>query len=89
MESLSKSLLLSREEDIKLDRSNKKVKDVHHAISISTMGRGHPQRAYNQAFEVNGQMEEDEDSDDNVDELREGVATMTLSKDAKQRNRAP
>lgn len=46
-------------------------------------------RAYNQAFELDGHMEAKDDSDDEVTELREGMATVTLSKDVKQRIRAP
>ena len=45
--------------------------------------------AYNQAFELNGNMESNEDSDEKVAELRNGVAAVTLSKEVKQRIRAP
>ena len=112
MESLSKSHFLSREEEVELARSDKKLKDVHH-IGFST-GQGESQlhqyrntfssgngcsfkgklmgeipRAYNQAFELDSHMETEDDSNDEVTELREGMATVTLSKDVKQRIRAP
>ncbi|XP_050240943.1 uncharacterized protein LOC126689806 [Quercus robur] len=45
--------------------------------------------AYNQAFELNGNMESNEDSDEEVAELRNGVAAVTLSKEVKQWIRAP
>ena len=112
MENLSKSRFLSREEDIELAQSNKKVKDVHLADFNLNNGEGPSSQvragsngsnglsfkeklfreipgAYNQAFELNGRMEEDEDSDDNVVELREGVVAMTLSKEVKQHIIAP
>ena len=41
-------------------------------------------RAYNQAFELDSHMETEDDSNDEVTELREGMATVTLSKDVKQ-----
>nr|POE99867.1 hypothetical protein CFP56_35512 [Quercus suber] len=44
--------------------------------------------AYNQAFQLDGHMEDDEDLDDEVAEIRERVAVVILSKEVKQRIRA-
>ena len=39
--------------------------------------------AYNQAFAFDGKIEADIDSDEEVEELREGFAAVKLSKDVK------
>lgn len=107
--SLSKSHFLSREEEMELACSNKKVKDMHHADFKFSSGKGASSQdktrnnglsfkekllgeipgAYNQAFQLDGHMEDNEDSDDEVTRIREGLAALTLSKEAKQRIRAP
>lgn len=46
-------------------------------------------RAYDQAFNFSIGMEEDSDFDDEVLELREGIAAVKLSKEEEQRIRAP
>ena len=45
--------------------------------------------AYNWAFELDGHMDAEDDSDDEIAKLREGVATVTLSRKVKQRIKAP
>ena len=45
--------------------------------------------AQNQAFELDNHMEAEDVSDDEVAELREGMAAVNLSKKVKQRIRAP
>ncbi|KAL0000751.1 hypothetical protein SO802_014532 [Lithocarpus litseifolius] len=45
--------------------------------------------AYNQAFELDGHMEVEDGSDDEVTGLREGMVAVTLSKDVKWRIRDP
>nr|POF05181.1 hypothetical protein CFP56_05781 [Quercus suber] len=78
---------LSREEEVELAHSNKKVKDVHHVDFTLNQGLvGAIPGAYNQAFELDGYTDDDDEvSNDDVAELREGVATVSLSKDVKQR----
>nr|POF21730.1 hypothetical protein CFP56_74500 [Quercus suber] len=45
--------------------------------------------AYNQAFELDGHMDAEDDSDDEITKLRESVAAVTLSRKVKQRIKAP
>ena len=51
MESLSKSCFLSREEEVELARSNKKVKDVHHT-GFSTSQRESQLHQYRNTFSL-------------------------------------
>nr|POE61354.1 uncharacterized protein CFP56_66724 [Quercus suber] len=46
-------------------------------------------RAYSQAFAFTDQMEADSDSNEEIEEIREGFASVCLSKETKQRIRAP
>lgn len=45
--------------------------------------------AYSQAFAFSDHMEADSDSDEEIEEVREGLASVSLSKETKQRIRAP
>nr|XP_023891840.1 uncharacterized protein LOC112003850 [Quercus suber] len=80
--STPKDRFLSREEEVELAQSNKKVKDVNHAdYNFSREEEAINQDRYGRNT--------DEDSDKEVAELRSGVAAVTLSKEVKQRIRAP
>nr|POF11663.1 hypothetical protein CFP56_62239 [Quercus suber] len=76
-----KPRMLSIEEEAELARSNKKVKDGHHAEF----------KAYVKAFEFDNLMDEDEESDDDsetgIGKLREGWVSVQLTKETKQRLR--
>ena len=95
---------LSIEEETKLARSNKKVKDAHHANFSERPNEGEgPGRklsfkeklvgaipgAFSQAFLFSDHMDAVSDSDDEITELREGMAAVKLSRMDKQRIRAP
>ncbi|KAL0013035.1 hypothetical protein SO802_000104 [Lithocarpus litseifolius] len=103
---------LSREEEAELVRSNKKIKDLHHASfnngydtekepSSSQGHQGHQALsfkeklvgdipgAYTQAFDFSEVLDSDIESDDEMADLREGVAAVKLSSTTKQRIRAP
>lgn len=105
-------LSLSREEQAKLIRSNKKVKDVTHAdfrdgqallpssprfgneplsqaSSFKDKLIGEIPGAFTQAFNFGELMEEEVDSDKEVEVLREGLAAMRFSKDLKQEIQKP
>ena len=45
--------------------------------------------AYNWAFELDGHMDDKDDSDDEIAKLKEGVVAVTLYKKVKQRIKAP
>ncbi|XP_023879304.2 uncharacterized protein LOC111991740 [Quercus suber] len=114
MASRSKPRGLSREEEVELARSNKKVKDGHHAgfnDGFSESGPSQDQQtawvssrksfrdklvgvipgAYAKAFDFTDFMEaEDEaESDEEVEDLREGLAAVTLTRETKRRIRGP
>lgn len=109
---LSKHRVLSREEEAKLSRSKKKLKDVHHADfndGPSDGGQsqshqnawGSPKASFKdklfieipwdfaEAFDFTDLMEDDAESDNEVTDLREGLATAKLSKETKLRIRGP
>lgn len=100
------SAFLSSEEENELVRSNKKVKEVHHAsygcasnlhgetvsspkVSFREKLVGEMPGVYAQTFDFSEHMDADSDSDDESSEIREGFATIRLSKETKQRIRAP
>ena len=114
MSSCSKPRGLSREEKVELARSNKKVKDGHHAgFKDGSNESGHTQDqqitwgspgksfrdklvevisgAYAKAFDFTDFMEaEDEvESDVEMEDLHEGLAAVTLTKETKRRIRDP
>ena len=107
---------LSREEEAELARSNKKVKDLHHAefnvhpresspspglhnsqsfarASFKEKLVGEMPGAYVEAFDFDSLMEEGVDSDgeggEDNGQMREGWATVKLTKDTKWRIRGP
>lgn len=95
---------LSIEEEAELARSNKKVKDAHHAnfcerlnasegpgrnLSFKEKLVGAILGAFSQAFLFSNHMEAESDSDDEITELREGLAAVKLSRMDKQQIRAP
>ena len=99
-------LSLSREEENELVRSNKKIKDSHHAIEENSPTRSggstYPPKlsfgdklvreipgAYSQAFAFLNQMEAESYSDEEIEEVREGFASISLSKETKQCMRVP
>ena len=103
---MERSRSLSRDEENELLRSNKKVKDSHHASEDACPDRtGTPTNlpklsfrdklveeipgAYYQAFDFSDYMDAESDFDEEVEELREGFALVSLSKEKKQRIRAP
>ena len=92
------SLSLSLDEENKLVRSNKKVKDSHHAIEENSPTRsrgstyplelsfrdklvGEILGAYSQAFAFLDQMEVESDSEEAIEEVREGFASINLLKE--------
>nr|POE55166.1 hypothetical protein CFP56_02168 [Quercus suber] len=89
--------MLSTEEQEDLSRSNKKVKNVGHAgfqEGMDTMTfrdrlMGEVPGAYTQAFSFEDLMEDDVESDDEVEALREGLVVVKFSKDLKQEIRNP
>ena len=114
MSSRSKPRGLSREEEVELARSNKKVKDGHHAgFKDGSNESGHTQDqqitwgspgksfrdklvevisgAYAKVFDFTDFMEaEDEvESDVEMEDLHEGLAAVTLTKETKRRIRDP
>ena len=95
---------LSIEEEAELARRNKKVKDAHHANFSERLNVGEGPRhnlsfkeklmdaipgAFSQAFLFSDHMEAESDSNDEITELREGLAAVKLSRMDKQRIRAP
>nr|POE70598.1 hypothetical protein CFP56_23035 [Quercus suber] len=74
---------LSREEEAELSRSKKKVKEGHHADSNEGL------RAYAKAFDFTDLMDTEADSDEKVEELREGLAVVKLTRETKLRIRKP
>ncbi|XP_075670361.1 uncharacterized protein LOC142640156 [Castanea sativa] len=95
---------LSSEEEVELAKSNKKVKDAHHASFNERPNEGEgPGRklsfkeklvgtipgAFSQAFLFSDHMEAESDSDDEITELNEGMAVVKLFRTDKQRIRAP
>ena len=100
----SHTLSLSQRRN-ELVRSNKKGKDLHHAIkenSLTLLGRStYPPKlsfkdklvgeilgAYSQAFAFSDQMEAESNSDEEIEEVREDLASVSLLKETKQRIRA-
>ena len=80
----------SREEEAELKRSTKKVKDSHPSFgdgSFKDKLLGDLPGAYAQAFQFNPLKEDETFSDDEVDELSEGVAAVRFSGDDKARIR--
>nr|POE90406.1 uncharacterized protein CFP56_59946 [Quercus suber] len=109
---LSKPRVLSREEEVEILRSKKKVKDVHHAdFNDGASDGGHSQShqnvwgsarasfkeklvgempgAFAKAFDFSEMMDADAESDDEVSDLREGLAAVKLSRETKLRIRGP
>lgn len=95
---------LTIEEEAELARSNKKVKDGHHANFSERLNEGKgPGRklsfkeklvgaipgAFSQAFLFSDHMDAESESDDEITELNEGMAAVKLSKIDKKRIRAP
>lgn len=96
---------LSRDEESELLRSNKKVKDSHHSedagpdrvrtdanppkSSFRDKLVGEIPGAFSQAFDFSDYMDAESDSDGEVEELTEGLVSVSLSKETKQRIRAP
>lgn len=93
----------SSEEEDTLERSTKKFKDVHYEIEtpFELLGNGDKIRsykdllvgsipgAYEQAFGLDSSMDEEVSSDEEDDELCEGMVSLKHSKDEKTRIRAP
>jgi len=89
----------SSEEEDTLERSIKKFKDVHHEIETPSefLGNGDKIKSYKdklvgsipgtyeQAFGFDSGMEEEVNSDDEDDELCEGMVSLKFSKDEKTR----
>lgn len=109
---LSKHRVLSREEEVELSRSKKKVKDVHHAefhdgSSDGDHSQGHQNAwgssrasfkdklvgeipgAFAKAFNFAELMDDEAESDDEVSDLREGLAAVKLSRETKRQIRGP
>nr|POE84551.1 hypothetical protein CFP56_63601 [Quercus suber] len=105
---------LSREEEMELTRSNKKVKDVRHAsfmeeqrsssgsleaskafnfctppLSFKDKLVGKIPRAYTQAFNFMESMDDDVESKDEVEPLRQGLAEVKFTKEFKQQIKNP
>ena len=114
MTSRSKPRGLSREEEVELAKSNKKVKDGHHVgFKDGSSESGHSQDqqtewgslkksfrdklvgvilgAYAKAFDFIDFMEAGDEakSDEEVEDLREGLVTVTLTRETKRRIRGP
>ena len=114
MSSRSKPRGLSREEEVELAKSNKKVKDGHHAgFKDGSNESGHTQDqqitwgspgksfrdklvevisgAYAKAFDFIDFMEagDEAESDEEVEDLREGLAAVTLTRETKRRIKGP
>nr|POE48358.1 hypothetical protein CFP56_78669 [Quercus suber] len=108
---MTKNRELSREEEVELSRSKKKVKG-HHANFNNVLSKsGHSQGgqtpwgdakktfkdklvgeipgAYAKAFDFSDLMDMKAESDKEVEELREGLAAMKLTRDTKLRIRKP
>ena len=89
----SRSLMLSTEEQEELSRSNKKVKNVEHAgfqsMTFKDRLMGEVPGAYTQAFSFEDLMEDDIESDDEVEALREGLVAVKFSKELKHEMRSP
>ena len=93
----------SAEEEDTLERSTKKFKEVHYENNtpFEPLGNGDKVRsyrdklvgsipnAYEQAFGFASGMDKEVYSDDEDDELCEGMVSLKLSKDEKSRIRAP
>nr|POE85635.1 hypothetical protein CFP56_55110 [Quercus suber] len=76
-----KNRYLSREEEDELARSKKKVKDVHHADFFDG--------AHAKAFDFTDFLDKEADFDEEMDELREGLVAVKLSRETKLRIRKP
>ena len=98
------SLFLSREEENELARSTKKVKDSHNVTTDGSLARhgtlptklsfkdkmvGEVPGTYSQAFAFSDSMDVESELDEETKDIREGFATIKLSKETKQRIRAP
>ena len=98
MASLNTTCSLLREEQEELDRSKNKVKDVSHSSfrggqesgpSSPILGFGQWQQPVSQAFNFGEPMEDEDESDKEVEALWEGCAAVKFSKDFKQHIRRP
>lgn len=80
----------SREEDDELQRSTKKVKEVHQSASPERAEKSYKAKhlgeipgAYEQAFEFGNDMDTGEESDEDITEISSGVAAVKLSCETK------
>lgn len=88
-------LSLSREEENELARSTKKVKESHNAstdgnsiwhgslpdkLSFRDKLMGEIPGAYSQAFAFSDNMDAESESDEETEDIREGLAAIRLSK---------
>jgi hypothetical protein len=82
---------LSREEEAELHRSKKKVKENSNIGTVGAHGDrsykdkllGEIPGAFAQAFKFSDVVEADEDSDEEIEEISEGMASVRLSKETK------
>ena len=98
------ALSLSRKEENELARSTKKVKDSHNVTTNGSLARhgtlptklsfkdklvGEVPGTYSQAFAFSDSMDAESELDEETEDIREGFAAIRLSKETKQRIRAP
>ena len=101
---MERSRSLSREEENELAISTKKVKDSHNVTTDGSLARhgtlptklsfkdklvGEVPGTYSQAFAFSDSMDAESELDEETEDIREGFAAIRLSKETKQRIRAP